>query len=53
MKAYGFNFDLFAMTKPKSRADIAALALEIIAEMDIIDGHIDALMKNAAPEVAA
>lgn len=35
------NFDLFALAYPKTKQDCLALAYEILAELDIIDGHFD------------
>lgn len=37
-----FNFDIYALAEPKSRKDCIALAQEILAELEIINGHIDA-----------
>ena len=36
------NFDLYAMSAPKSRQDCAVLAKEILAELDRIGSLIDA-----------
>ena len=36
------NFDIYAMAKPKTRADCIAVAREIIAELKMVEEHIDA-----------
>ena len=41
MNGAHLNFDLYAMAQPKSRNDLMILAREIIAELDIIDAHLD------------
>ncbi|MCW0458952.1 hypothetical protein NB717_000020 [Xanthomonas sacchari] len=41
MNSFILNFDLLALASPKSRADLVALAHEIIAELDRIDDHFD------------
>ncbi len=46
MNANALNFDLFAMTAPKSRADVIALAMEIRAELARINGYIDAIYEQ-------
>lgn len=42
MNIQSLNFDLYAMAKPKTRQDCIALAKEILAELAVIEGHIDA-----------
>ena len=46
------NFDLYALAQPKNRTDLAALANEINAELDIIDAHLDAAIARCAAEAA-
>lgn len=38
------NFDIYAMTKPKSREDLIALAHEALAELDFINGTLDEIL---------
>lgn len=40
--AMPLNFDLYALAAPKSRQDCIALAEEILAELHMLDGHLDA-----------
>lgn len=42
MNAASMNFDLYAMTAPKSRQDATMLAREIIDQLDLINECIDA-----------
>lgn len=46
MNLHALNFDLYAMAKPKTRTDCVALAEEILAEIRVIDGHIDAAIRR-------
>ncbi|MDT3454608.1 MULTISPECIES: hypothetical protein [Stenotrophomonas] len=52
MNGAHLNFDLYALAQPKNRTDLAALALEVIAELDIIDAHLDAAIARCAAESA-
>ena len=42
MNSQTLNFDIHAMTQPKNRQDCAALAQEVLAELEMIEAHIDA-----------
>lgn len=42
MNMQTMNFDIYAMAQPKNRQDCAALANEILAELEMIEAHIDA-----------
>lgn len=53
MNVTNLNFDLYALAQPKNRNDLAALALEIIAELDIIDAYYDAAIARCEKLVAA
>ncbi len=55
MNGSHLNFDLYALAQPKNRDDLAALALEAIAELEIINGHLAAAIARCelASAVAA
>lgn len=53
MNAANLNFDLYAMAQPKSRDDLKLLAMEIIAELKIIDAHLDAAIARCGMLEAA
>ena len=38
------NFDIYAMTKPKNRQDLIALANEALAELAIINETLDEIL---------
>jgi len=42
MNIQALNIDIYAMAKPKNRQDCIALANEILAELEMIEAHIDA-----------
>lgn len=42
MNIQALNFDIYAMAQPKNRQDCVALAHEILAELEMINAHIDA-----------
>lgn len=46
MNAGIINFDIYALAQPKSREDIAALAIELIREIETFRGHWDAMMRD-------
>lgn len=52
MNGAHLNFDLYALAQPKNRIDLAALAREAIAELDIIDGYLDAAIARCTAEAA-
>jgi len=53
MNGAHLNFDLYALAQPKNRNDLAALAIEIINELDNIDGHLQAAIARCKAPVAA
>lgn len=53
MNGAHLNFDLYALAQPKSRTDLAALAHEIISELDIIDAHMDAAIARCQAKAVA
>lgn len=53
MNAAHLNFDLYALAQPKNRNDLAALAIETIAQLDIIDACYDAAIARCEQLVAA
>jgi len=53
MKCTHLNFDLYALAQPKSREDLAALALEVISELDNIDSHLAAAFARCETSSAA
>lgn len=50
MNGAHLNFDLYAFAQPKSRDDLANLAHEVIAELNSIDGHLDAAIARCHAE---
>lgn len=43
------GFDLYAMARPKTRADLIALADEALSELQSINEHLDKLFKPEPP----
>lgn len=46
MNIQALNFDIYAMAQPKNRQDCIALAQEILAELQMINAHIDAAINR-------
>jgi len=46
MDTNNLNFDIYAMAKPKSRADLIVLAKEALYELEIINGYLDAMYEE-------
>lgn len=42
MSTMNLKFDIYALAQPKTRQDCIALTQEILARLEIIEGHIDA-----------
>ena len=40
------KFDLYALVKPKTKADVAALAEEALNELENINEHLDSILKS-------
>lgn len=53
MNIQTLNFDIYAMAKPKNRQDCIALANEILAELEIIEAHIDAAIARCEARACA
>ena len=53
MTSQTLNFDIYAMTKPKTRQDCITLAHEILAELEMIEGHIDAAIARCEARTCA
>ena len=53
MYATNLNLDLRALAEPKSRQDCVALAMEIIAELDVISEHIERAISRCQLQRAA
>ena len=53
MNTNALNFDLYALAKPKSRADLLALAAEAIAEFERINAHFDRMFAECDQPVDA
>lgn len=51
MNGASLNFDLYALAQPKTRTELTALALEALAELDIIDAHLRRAMAECAAEI--
>ena len=43
------KFDIYAMTKPKSREDLIVLLDEAIAEMEYINEQLESLLNSTCP----
>lgn len=52
MNGASLNFDLYALAQPKTRTELTALALEALAELDIIDAHLDRAIAQCGAEAA-
>jgi len=52
MNSIPLNFDLYALAQPKSREDLVALALEVLSELDNIDGHLQAAISRCNTSLA-
>lgn len=53
MNIQTMNFDIYAMAKPKSRQECLALAMEILAELEMIEAHIDAAISRCEARACA
>ena len=53
MNIQTLNFDIYAMTKKKNRQDCIALADEILAELAMIEAHIDAAIARCEASACA
>jgi hypothetical protein len=50
MKTQTLNFDISAMARPKNRQDCLILAQEILAELEMIESHIDSAIARCEAE---
>ncbi|MCC5094464.1 MULTISPECIES: hypothetical protein [Xanthomonas] len=53
MNGATLNFDLYAMAQPKNRNDLIALAHEVLAELSMIDRHLDRAIERCEASATA
>lgn len=53
MNTNALNFDLYALAKPKSRADLLALAAEALAEFERINAHYERMLAERGHPISA